>query len=157
KSKASKPYRETELIVKNLMKKLKVSLLALSVLAGGSLATLAAPAPNTGSDYRVFVSWTNAPTPPPPIFYITDAPVPDSNATFTAELLRSSVFNDGSGKIDGAAIYRLGFGTSGVSTNTNAVPVTGAAADIVCDVTGNITLKGSVPTVTLNIKGNGAS
>jgi hypothetical protein len=134
------------------MKKVKVSLLALSVLAGGSLATLAAAAaPPAGSDYRVVISWSNAPAAVPPIFFVTDAPVPNSNATFSAELLKSTVFNDGSGKIDGAAIYRITFGASG----SNAVAT--AAADLVCTVTGNITLKNSVPSVTMNIKGNGAA
>lgn len=133
------------------MKKAKVSLLALSVLAGGSLAALAAPAPNTGSDYNVFITWSNATTAPSPIFYIQDAPVPDSNATLSAELLRSSVFNDGSGKVDGAAVYRITTSSSG--TNGGAA----AAADIVCSVTGNITSKNSVSTANLTIKGNGAS
>jgi hypothetical protein len=131
------------------MKKAKVSLLALSVLAGGSLATLAAPAPNTGSDYNVFITWTNGTTVPAPVFFIEDAPVPDSNATLSVELLRSSVLNDGSGKIDGAAVYRL---TLGGGTNSG-----GAAADLVCTVTGNITTKGTTPTATVQIKGNGAS
>jgi hypothetical protein len=137
------------------MKKVKVSLLALSLLAGGSLAaSAAAAAPGTGSDYRVIINWSsNATTTAAPIFFITDAPVTGTNGTFIAQVLpsRSSVFNDGSGKVDGAAVYRVTLGSSG----TNGAST--AAADMVCTVTGNITLKNSVPTVTLNIKGNGAS
>ncbi len=130
------------------MKKLQVSLLALSLLAGGSLAASAA-AVHTGSDYDVTISWTNpAPT---SIFLLENVPVPDTNASVNVQVLQDDVSTDGSGKIDGAAVYRITF-SSGASNNTVL-----AIADIVCDVSGVINLKGATPTATVQIKGNGAS
>ncbi len=130
------------------MKKAQVSLLALSLLAGGTLAASAA-ATHTGSDYDVTIAWTNpAPT---SIFFLEGVPVPDTNTSVNVTVLNDDVTTDGGGKIDGAAVYRITF-LSGASNNTVL-----AIADIVCDVSGVINLKGATPTATVQIKGNGAS
>src|SRR5579864_7545912 len=89
----------------NLMKKLKVSLLALSVLAGGSLAALAAAPPIAGTDYFVEVNFTNPV--PTSIFYVDGFPLPDTNANLAVQSLGGSILTDGSGRIDGATTLRF--------------------------------------------------
>jgi hypothetical protein len=129
------------------MKKLKISLLALSVLAGGSLVASAA-APIVGNDYTFDAIFTN-PT-PTSIFSVDGTPIPDPSSTVTVEEIGPGGVNtDGAGKIDGATTLRIGF----LNASSNLV----AVADMVTTVSGSIVTKGTTPTATINLKGNGSS
>jgi len=128
------------------MRKLKVGLSALSLIAGGIFAASAASTPNTGSTAAINIDFgTNAQR----IFYVGGLPVATSNANQTVNVIFDRVTTDGAGKIEGVAYMTI---ASGSDTNSGT-------ANFIVDVTGSITSKGnpSVATASLNLKGNGFS
>ena len=161
------------------MKKLKVGLLALSFIAGGSFAASAAAASGqVGATYDEVVTWPTAPA----SFLTVDGLRLDVlgtplNTTNNFFLFSSSVETDGSGKIEGVAVIRMlqGGGTTIVTSTTNIdntttppttnivseTNVTSAGSlgfsDFVADISGKIGSKAGVSTVSLLIKGSGYS
>jgi len=132
------------------MRKLKVGLSALSLIAGGIFAASAAPAINTGSTADITIDFgTNGQQ----IYFVQGLPVATSNTTQTVEVHSSIVDTDGAGKIEGVAYVTISYAGSG--TNEGAA----STATFIVDVTGNVTSKGNpaVATVTMNLKGNGYS
>jgi len=132
------------------MRKLKVGLSALSLIAGGLFAASAASTPNTGSSAPIFIDFgTNAQR----IFYVGGLPVATSNASQTVNVIFDRVDTDGAGKVEGVAYITINYAGSG--TNEGAA----GSANFIVDVTGSITSKGnpSVATASLNMKGNGYS
>lgn len=124
------------------MKKLIVSLLALSALAGGSLSASAAAAGVTYQSYFVDVSWTNLE------YWTVSGSIssPGGSTTFPVIINNTFVATDGSGKIAGG-------GEMDLSYNTNGFPF----SRLFIDASGKISSTTAKPTaaVTLQIKGNG--
>src|SRR5713101_864710 len=139
------------------MKKIKVSLLALAVVAGGGIGASAAST-SEGVTFKADIRFpTNA-----PLHYIDvfEAPLGAvslaiSNANFTG-LVDT---DDGSGKIEGAGFTRLLFAPYVIVINTNAPGSTNRLASGVGDynvsVTGKISTKNGLPAVQESLKGNG--
>jgi len=158
------------------MKKMKVSLLALTALVGGTMLASAEAAPQAGATYVERIEFATAPA----VITVSsfsfgggnDFLTPDKSTGFT--LLSSSIDTDGSGKIEGVAVIRLlniatlvttnGFTTNTDGTNITIDPIletnTSAAAgfsDFAADVSGKISTKKDAPSITLTIKGSGYS
>src|SRR3954447_17050510 len=128
------------------MKKLKVGLMALSLIAGGMCAASAATTPSPGSRADILIDYgSNAPN----IFFVNGVPLPTNGVV---ETQFDSTETDGAGKVDGAVALRISF-TSGSDTNLTET----AHADITASVTGSIVTKGSTVTANISIKGNGFS
>src|SRR5689334_2250184 len=105
------------------MRKLKVGLSALSLIAGGIFAASAASTPNTGSTAAINIVFgetdTNGVSNGPRIFYVGGLPVATSNGTQTVEVLFDRVDTDGAGKIEGVAyiITTYSSETNGATAN----------------------------------------
>jgi hypothetical protein len=125
------------------MKKMKVSILALSVLAGGVLAASAANV-TTYTPYSLDVTYTNAAA---AAWEVNGAPATTGTA-YPQVFSDVTAQTDGSGKI-------TGWGAMYIAYNTNEIPYT----VVWVSVTGKIGNKtaGSAPAVTLAIKGSGYS
>jgi hypothetical protein len=120
------------------MKKLKISLLALSVLAGGSLVASAAAA-TTYTAYNLFAAWTNI------TVWDVDGAITTSGTTFPQVDNDTFVSTDGSGKITGGGFLTVDY-------NTNNVPW----SRIFVDISGKVSsTKSSAASVSLTMKGNG--
>jgi hypothetical protein len=128
---------------KKYMKKMKVSILALSVLAGGVLAASAANV-TTYTPYSLDVTYTNAAA---AVWEVDGAPATTSTA-YPQVFSEVTAQTDGSGKI-------TGWGEMYIAYNTNEVPYT----VLWVSVTGKIGDKtaGAAAAVTLAIKGSGYS
>jgi hypothetical protein len=124
------------------MKKVKISLLALSILAGGSLAASAAASPVTYGAYILDLGFTNL-----EVWSIEGAISSPSGST-TFPIIENNTFaeTDGSGKITGG-------GDLTISWNSNNVP----ESILFVDISGKISSTTAKPTpaVTLQIKGSG--
>jgi hypothetical protein len=123
------------------MKKVKISLLALSVLAGGSLAASAAAAGTTFNAYSLDAAFTNL-----TVWSVNGAVTTSSG--FPAIDNDTFVSTDGSGKISGGGELTINY-------NSNNVPV----SVLFVDISGKISSTTSKPTpaVTLMMKGSGYS
>jgi len=128
------------------MKKLKVSLLALSVLAGGLISAFAATSvPDTGAGYYISVGFgTNANGENIPlVFDVSGLPfAATNNVSFDA----FSIQTDGSGKVEGVGMLTIQLDGSG----TNYV-------ELVAEVSGAMGNKGTAATTTLAFKLAGRS
>jgi hypothetical protein len=127
------------------MKKTKVSLLALSVLAGGLMGAAAASVPDVGAGYNLSMSFgTNANGATIPIvFDVSGFPSPTTNNVFFEPF---GIQTDGSGKVEGVGLLRISFD----GTDTNGV-------ELVVQVTGAMGNKGTATTVSLSMKATGRS
>ena len=120
------------------MKKIKVSILALSVLVGGAVFASAANA-TTYTTYHVSATETN---PTASFWDVYGAPTTPSGFPEVGSSVSAST--DGSGKIVGAGMVYIDF-------NTNFIPFSAFTAD----VSGKIGNKGSATTVSVTVKGTG--
>lgn len=118
------------------MKKLKISLLALSVVAGG--ITVASAATEINRSYTFSVNSTNIAR----IWYVYGIPVPVTG--FPSIQDGTSVDVDASGKIIGSGFIRVDF-------NTNNAPYAGYTVD----VKGKMKTKGNKASVSMTAKGPG--
>ena len=128
------------------MKNIKISILVLSVIAGGVIAAAAQVAgpfysDNVGAmDYPLHEVFPGAPR----FVYTAGAPVP---TTTDLETLSGAVATDGSGKVNGLLYARVYFnGRINHSNNYSSFTMT---------VTGNSNNRGTNPWVKLNLRGNG--
>src|SRR5437867_5096560 len=130
------------------MKKLKVGMLALSVLAGGFTLASASASPESFNNFGVEMDWGN-PTNDTGVatallflpYYAPSTPA----GVFPRLESRISVSTDGSGKLTGS-------GNITVTYNSNGFPYSVFQAD----VTGNVTGKDGANTqVKMNVKGTG--
>jgi hypothetical protein len=125
------------------MKKIKVSILALSALAGGILAASAATV-TTYVPYSFDAPYTNAAA---AVWEVTGAPATTAT-TYPQIFSEVTVTTDDSGKI-------MGWGPMYIEYNTNETPYTVVWVSVSGKI-GNKTA-GSAPAVTLSIKGSGYS
>ena len=119
------------------MKKLKVSLLALSFVAGG-IAVASAASSEVNRSYTLSVFTTNSTR----IWDVYGIARPVSG--YPSVQQNVNVGTDDSGKIIGSGFIRLDF-------NTNNAPYSGYSVD----VTGKVTTKGNLASVTMKAKGPG--
>ena len=142
------------------MKKIKVSLLALAVLAGGAIGASAAASSSQGSTFEVDIRMpSNAPI---SFVSVSDvaygaAALAISNANFVGV-----VDTDGSGKIQGSGFTRLLFApyVIVISTNggvTNVLRTGTGVGDYNTTVSGKISTKNNLPNVQESVKGTGYS
>jgi len=131
----------TESNLTNLMKNVKVSLLVLSVLAGGAMAASAAA--EIPIAFGLDMRFTNGTA----VWSISGGPVTTSSTITgtTPEIsVDASVSTDESGKIMGGGLLFARFASNGVPS-----------AALQVSVSGNISSKSGTPTVTLMLKGKG--
>ena len=122
------------------MKKLKISLLALSVVAGGITAASAASAKTEASATYYMVATNIA----APLVYVDE--VPRSLVFPGLQSIDDFVSTDGSGKIEGSSILQFGS------------PASNGYVRYVTSITGNVKGKESSPSVVnMSLKGNGYS
>lgn len=125
------------------MKKMKVSILALSALAGGILAASAASTVTTYRAYELYATYTNADA---KVWSVNGGPETPPGAIYPQFVYQyGSVDTDGAGKIYGVGVWHVYY-------NTNHTPFSLVYADIAGKLTGKI---GSPASVTMTIKGNG--
>jgi len=145
------------------MKKLKISLLTMAVVAGGAIGASAATAKTTeGDTFQVNLSFpSNAPL---SLISVSDIPQSASvDLTTNASTRFLAVDTDGSGKIEGAGLLELTYGVTTVTTNadTNLPPditiTPSGFSDYIIDVGGKISTKNNNPNVQESIKGKGYS
>jgi hypothetical protein len=133
------------------MKKIKVSLLALAVVAGGAIGASAASSKTTeGDSYGIRLLFpSNAPL----SFILVNAVAQGAAAlTISNATFEGVVTTDGSGKIDGAGFERIRYG---VLTTNGIVPA--AISDYNVNVSGKISTKNNLPSVQESLKGTGFS
>src|SRR5262245_54072932 len=133
------------------MKKLKVGMLALSVLAGGLTFATAASTPETFSQYEVYMDWQNTTNQndvtSTALLFLPNRSVSTPLGTFPQLTSFVDLRTDGSGKITGSGYLTIRY-------SSNALP----ASYFQVDVTGNVTGKDGANTkVKLSIKGTGYS
>lgn len=122
---------------------MKVSILALSVLVGGAVLASASSAPTVYTTYSVSASETNLVA--TSAYWSVDGTPTTPSGAYSPEVYNSvDCSTDGSGKIVGAGMVYLAFGT-------NIPPYSLFTAS----VSGKISQKGSTTTVSMQIKGTG--
>jgi len=145
------------------MKKLKISLLTMAVVAGGAIGASAATAKTTeGDTFTVdLVFPSNA-----PLSFVSVSDIPQGAKALTISNVEAnvSVNTDGSGKIEGAGFLRISYGIPSISVDTNTTPPTTnisfaltAFSDYIVDVSGKISTKNNNPNIQESIKGKGYS
>jgi hypothetical protein len=128
------------------MKKTKISMLALAILAGGTLAVSAVPAPEVLTAYSLNAQFTNAQADVWSVdggVFTTNVAPSDVLPGFSS--FSGTVFTDGSGKITGTTIL------VGITNNTGS-PFAAFLATISGKVSATVP---GTPTITMTIKGAG--
>jgi hypothetical protein len=138
-----------------------VDLLALAVVAGGTIGASAAST-TEGDVFRADLRMpSNA-----PLSFIEVYGVPQGAAALTISNanFQGIVDTDGSGKIEGAGFERITYGVFAVVIDTNTVPPTAntvliptAHSDYNVSVSGRISTKNNLPSVQESLKGAGYS
>jgi hypothetical protein len=129
------------------MKRTKLSILALAVLAGGTLAASAAAVPTVVQAYSLSISFTNAQA---QYWSVDTGPFTTNVESATAPAFFGSGIStstDGSGKITGAGILSVLNNTVGSPASQFAVNVSGKISAT--------TAAAGTPTVSLTVKGKG--
>ncbi len=140
------------------MKSLKISLLALSVLAGGIMVANAASKTDVGQTLQVLVKFaTNA---GPSFIEVEDEVPANPKALSTNGTANVYVNTDGAGKLEGAGWIRIEYKTLVItpgSTNTPSVTnfITTSYSDYITDITGKLSTKNDAPSAQMTLKGQG--
>jgi hypothetical protein len=151
------------------MKKMTVSLLALTALVGGTMLASAAAKPgDTGATYFERIDFSaSSNSVAPSLIEFVDVPKPQVHTNFT--VLSRSLDVDTAGKIEGVAIIRYSSiesvttteivtnGDNTTTTNTSTVDTVTGFSDFMCDISGKINNKKTDTAVQMSIKGNGYS
>jgi len=140
------------------MKKIKVSLLALAVVAGGAIGASAAST-SEGVTFQAAIRFaSNAPL---SFISVSDVALGAVSLAISNANFAGVVDTDASGKIEGSGFTRLLFAPYIIVINTNAPASTNRLASGVGDynttVTGKVSTKNNLPNVQETVKGTGYS